>query len=153
MSRTTRCGRSTSRMELSGHGSTTVMPPAGLICHRPWPVRIRPGALLIRIHRPYGRVRCRTASGACGGGLDDPAGHIDGENVVVSTADEADQLVERLRSPRAGIAKVWGPDIRQDVWTGQLLHVGVHGSFAYISYTSDSVGVDLSLLAAPRGYL
>ncbi|MFD9891380.1 Imm1 family immunity protein [Amycolatopsis sp. NPDC059027] len=72
---------------------------------------------------------------------DDPAGHIGGENVVVSTAAETDQLVERLRSPRAGTAKVWGPDIRQDVWTGQLLHVGVHGSFAYISYTSDSVGV------------
>jgi hypothetical protein len=67
----------------------------------------------------------------------DPAGRTTGENVVVDTPDGVAELVERLTDPQASTAKIWGPDIRQDGWTGQLIHAAVDGQFGYLSYNSD----------------
>jgi hypothetical protein len=62
---------------------------------------------------------------------------VTGANVVVDTPSQVDDLVRQLSDPQAGTAKIWGPDIRQDRWTGQMIHAAVDGRVGYLSYNSD----------------
>lgn len=71
----------------------------------------------------------------------DLGGRASGANILVHTPEDVDQLIRRLGEPLAGTAKVWGPDTRQDGWTGQLIHVAVNDGFGYLSYTSDTCGL------------
>lgn len=71
----------------------------------------------------------------------DPDGKTSGANILVHTPEDVDQFVRRLGDPLAGTAKVWGPDTRQDGWTGQLIHAAVDDGFGYLSYTSDTCGL------------
>jgi hypothetical protein len=65
------------------------------------------------------------------------SGPATGANVVVDTPDGVDDLARRLGDPLAGTAKIWGPDIRQDRWTGQFIHAAVDQGYGYLSYASD----------------
>lgn len=62
---------------------------------------------------------------------------VTGVNLVVGTADQVDDIVRRLAETQAGTAKIWGPDIRQDRWTGHMIHAAIDGRFGYLSYNSD----------------
>jgi hypothetical protein len=82
-----------------------------------------------------------------------PTDRTTGANLVVDTADQVDDLVGRLADPRAGTAKIWGPDIRQDQWTGQLIHAAVDENYGYLSYTSDECALVFPAgAAASPGY-